>query len=271
MDLGLQGRVAFVCGASAGMGRAIAEELAREGASVVLASRSLERLTPVVDGIRAAGGRAIAAAGDMVRQADVAASVAVGRESFGPIDIAVSASYFVDAPNARPGMALPGIGFDTTTDDEFRHMYEDHVMGVVHLTREVLPHMREQGWGRLLNIGSCAMKEAHREPLHYLANLRIVVSGLMKSLSNEVGRHGITANVIAPGPVTTPSQERMMEGLAGDASLDSVAEWTEKIPMGRMGRPEDAGALAAFLASERAGWITGQTILLDGGYTRATL
>lgn len=265
MDLGIEDRVAIVAGASKGMGLGIARELAREGARVAMVARHAEVVEREAEKIRQAGGRAVAITADMARKADVERAVAETREAFGPPDIAVSMSFFVTAVNKKG--TVPGRGFDNASDEEFEQAIDDIIMNIVYLTRAVIPHMKEQGWGRLINIGTVAMKEPHREDPVLFSNIRVAACGLMKSLSNELGEFGITANVIAPGPVDSPSFGAYTAQLP--EAMNTREKWARHlVPVRRLGTIEDAGALTAFLASDRAGWLTGQTITLDGGYAR---
>ncbi|MGV9799203.1 SDR family oxidoreductase [Mycobacterium sp. NPDC003449] len=263
MDLGLKGRVAIVAGASRGIGLGIARDLAREGVKVAMVARRERALRREVDAINAAGGQAVAITAQMAERDDVVRAVAEATEAFGPPDIAVSMSFFLTVV----GGTIPGRGFDNASDDQFEQAMQDIVMNIVYLTREVIPHMKEQGWGRLINIGTIAMKEPHREDPVLFSNIRVAACGLMKSLSNELGGHGITANVIAPGPVETPYFADYVAQLP--ESVNTLEKYIDNmVPTKRLGTIEDVGALATFLASDRAGWLTGQTISLDGGYAR---
>jgi 3-oxoacyl-[acyl-carrier protein] reductase len=262
MDLGLSGKVAIIAGASRGIGLGIAQALAAEGARVAMVGRRRRRLEAAVQSVVAHGGTAVGVQADMSRKEDVVRAVATTRDLLGAPDIAVSMSFYV----AAVGNSIPGRGFENTSDDQLRVGMEDIVLNIAYLTREVLPHMKEQGWGRLINIGSVAMKEPHRDDPVVMSNIRVAASGLMKTLANEYGPDGITANVIAPGPIDTPYLGDYFAQLP--EAINTKEKWIQLVPMRRLGTEQDAGALAAFLASEQAGWITGQTILLDGGYAR---
>lgn len=262
MDLGLSGRTAIVAGASRGMGLGIAKELAQEGVKVAMVGRRHRRLDPEVDAINQQGGQAFAIEADMSVKEEVRRAVQLTRDHFGEPDIAITMSFYVATVNQK----IPGRGFENASDEQIIEGMNDIVMNIVYLTREVLPHMKEQGWGRLINIGTVAMKEPHREDPVLLSNIRVAACGLMKTLANEFGPFGITSNIIAPGPVDTPYFGDYVDQLP--ESINTKNKWRELVPMRRLGTEEDAGALAAFIASERAGWLTGQTIVLDGGYAR---
>jgi 3-oxoacyl-[acyl-carrier protein] reductase len=136
----------------------------------------------------------------------------------------------------------------------------------VYLVREVLPAMKQKRWGRLLNIGSVAMKVPHLEDPMPSTNTRVAVNGLMKTLAQEYGPYNITANVIATGPFDS---ELSRQYRASGTGIKTETWYHKMLPVGRWGRPEEMGALAAFLCSERAGFITGETIRIDGGYTKS--
>jgi 3-oxoacyl-[acyl-carrier protein] reductase len=265
MDLGLSGKVAIVAGASRGIGLGIARALCAEGAAVAMTGRRQSRLDAAVRSVVADGARAIGIQADMSRKDDVVRAVATTRDKLGAPDIAVSMSFYVVAVDN----SIPGRGFENTSDDQLREGMEDIVLNIAYLAREVLPHMKEQGWGRLINIGSVAMKEPHRDDPVVLSNIRVAAAGLMKTLANEYGQFGITANVIAPGPIDTPYLGDYFAQLP--EHVNTKEKWAKLVPMRRLGTEQDAGDLAAFLASDRASWITGQTILLDGGYARTLL
>jgi 3-oxoacyl-[acyl-carrier protein] reductase len=262
MDLGLQDMIAIVAGGSRGCGRAIAEELAREGAKVMLSGRNREPVEASVAAILAAGGQARGIVADMTDKAGAQAIVAATREAYGDADILV-----VNSPGSVPDpVTQRWRGFDNCSDQDFELIHRYFVMSVVYLTREVLPAMRTRGWGRLLNIGSIAMKTPHLEDPMPATNTRVAVNALMKTLSQENGPYGITANVIATGPFDS---ELSREYRASGTGVKTPEWYRTMLPVGRWGRPEEMGALAAYLCSTRAGFLTGETIRLDGGYTKS--
>ena len=190
------------------------------------------------------------------------ASVAAARERFGAPDILV-----INSPGPVPDRATGRWrGFDNTSDEDFALVFQQFVMSVVYLVREVLPAMRDRGWGRLLNIGSIAMKTPHLEDPMPAANTRVAVAALMKTLSQENGPHGITSNTIATGPFES---ELSRDYRASGTGVKTPEWYRAMLPVGRWGQPQEMGALAAFLCSTQAAFLTGETIRLDGGYTKS--
>jgi 3-oxoacyl-[acyl-carrier protein] reductase len=256
MDLGLKGKVALISGGSAGMGREIARELAMEGAKVVIVARREEPLRAVVAEIKAAGGSAAFVAADMTKKADIQRAASHARSVFGDPDIALA--------NVRPANRY---SFEDTTDEDFQQSYEAIIMSMVHLVRELSPSMKARKWGRFLSLGSVCMKEPHRFYNLVLSNtFRVGTLGLHRSLSNELAPFGITVNGIAPGHIATEAYNETKA--AGVASARPQVEDEPSIPMGRPGSASEIAGLSVFLCSERASYITGQTVSIDGGYTR---
>lgn len=262
MDLGLTGKVAVVAGGSRGCGRGIAQTLAAEGARVLLSGRQPEAVNACVEAIRAAGGNAAGVVADMTVKAGAQQIIAAAQEAFGAPEILV-----INSPGPVPDRATHRWrGFENCSDDDFLCVYQDFVMSVVYLTREVLPEMRRRQWGRLLNIGSIAMKTPHLDDPMPATNTRVAVAALMKTLSQENGPHGITANTIATGPF----ESELSRDYRASGTGVKTDEWYRKmLPVGRWGRPDEMGSLAAFLCSTHAAFLTGETIRLDGGYTKS--
>jgi len=253
MDLGLRGRVALVAAATSGLGLATARELAAAGADVAFCGRDEERLEAARKEIDAAGpGRAVPTRLDVRDHAATAAWVRDTAAGLGGLHVLVT--------NAGGPPAGPALGFGA---DAYRDAVELCVLSHIALVQAAVPHLRDAGWGRVLMIAS----ETMRQPAPGLAlssTVRPALAGFAKSLVRELGPAGITVNVLAPGYHLTPA----VEALAGpdrDAGLAGIAAG---IPLGRLGSPADFGAAAAFLASERAGFITGTTLLVDGGLTQ---
>jgi 3-oxoacyl-[acyl-carrier protein] reductase len=249
MDLGLEGRVALVMGASRGIGRAIAAALAREGARVAIASRSRERLEEAASEIGAGATSFVADASDLDALSGLPGEVSA---ELGPVDILVT----------NTGGPPFGGALDHERD-EWERAYRSLVLAPRVLADEVVPGMRERSWGRIVNVGSSST----REPLPGL-NLsnthRMAAVGFFKTLAAEVAGDGVTVNTVATGRFAT-------ERLADHAgSLEPAEEAAKReLPAGRLGRPEEYGDLVAFLCSERAAYITGTVIPIDGGLLRS--
>jgi 3-oxoacyl-[acyl-carrier protein] reductase len=250
MELGLEGKVALVMGGSSGIGRAIAGSLAAEGARVAIVSRSLERLEAAAAYVGPGPTPFVADTSDLERLAALPGEVV---DALGPIDILV----------LNTGGSPWG---DTASHDleEWEAAYRSLVLAPKVLVDAVLPGMRERSWGRVLNVGSTSTIE----PIPYL-NLsnahRMAAVGYLKTLAREVAADGITVNTVATGRFAT---ERMAAAAGGSLEAAEEAARTE-IPAARLGLPEEYGDLAAFLSSERAAYITGTVIPIDGGLLRS--
>lgn len=259
MDLGLDGCGAIVGGASSGMGRAIARQLVAEGASVLLFARRSDVLEEAVSELSAlpGAGRAVALAGDSTREADLARAVDEAQNAFGRIDIVI---------NNTGGPAAGDFG--DLGDDEWLAGFELTLLSAIRLTRLALPMLRSSGRGRVVNITSMAVKEINDGLL--LSNaLRPGVTGWAKHLSREEGPNGVTVNSIAPGYIDT---DRIRYLYSTEPDPDAArARDAEAIPLRRFGSPEEIAAAAAFLCSSEAAYITGVTLLVDGGLTRGLL
>jgi 3-oxoacyl-[acyl-carrier protein] reductase len=262
MDLGIAGKVALVSGGSQGMGRATAELLAAEGVRVIVVARHKEAVDEAVEAIRTNGGDAVGVSADLTVSDDVARAVAEGTEAFGPPDIAITNVH-------GPG---PGNFFDLT-DDQFANAFREMTLSVIYLTRRVVPHMKEKGWGRLVNIGSGAAKEPPPELAHILANTaRASVVTLQKSLANELGPFGITVNTLGTGWFGTQRMYDYVDKLAeqkGTTREAALQPVTSAIPVRRVGTPEEMAAVVVFLCSVGAGYLTGEFINVDGGVHRS--
>jgi len=249
MNLGIEGRVALVLGASAGIGRGIAAALAEEGARIALASRSQERLAEAAAGIEGKTETFVADTDDLERMAELPGEVA---KRLGPIEILV----------LNTGGPPLGGALDHPTE-EWETAYRSLVLAPRVLIEACLPSMRERGWGRIVNVASSSI----REPIPGLtlsnAN-RMAALGLLNTLAREVAGEGITVNTIATGRFGT-------DRLAGNyGSLEAAEEAArDEVPAARLGTPEEFGHLVAFVSSERAAYLTGTVIPLDGGLTRS--
>jgi 3-oxoacyl-[acyl-carrier protein] reductase len=249
MDLGIEGRVALVLGASKGIGRAIAAALAREGARVAIASRSAERLERTAEAIEGEVTPFAADTGDLGRLAVLPDEV---EARLGTIEILVT----------NTGGPPMGAALDADLD-AWRDAYEHLVLAPRVLIEAVLPGMRERRWGRIVNVGSSATEEPIPGLALSNAHRRAAV-GFLKTLSREVADEGITVNDVATGRFAT---DRLAANWGGHEQMQAQA--IEGIPAGRLGDPEEYGDLVAFLGSERAAYITGTSIAIDGGLLRS--
>lgn len=255
MDLQLQGKTAFVAASTGGLGRAIAEALAAEGANVVVTGRRGELAEEIAGGLPSAIGVEL----DVTDAASRAAAVERATASFGPIDVLV-----INGPGPRPGTAA-----DATADDVADSF--DRLVSPGHdLVSRVLPGMRERGWGRIVAVGSSGIVS----PIPNLAssNLgRAALAGYLKTLAAEVAADGVTVNLVLPGRIATDRVAQLDAAQAERQGLDAdeVRHRSEQtIPAGRYGEPAEFGAAAAFLCSAQAAYITGVALRVDGGLVR---
>ena len=241
----LKGKVALVTGASRGIGKAVALELARQGASVAASARNSELLEETVTEITAAGGEALAVVGDIARAADADRLVEQAVETFGRADILVN-----NAGITRDGLLL------RMKDEDWDAVLETNLKGAFLCTRAVAKVMTRQKSGRIINISSVVGEMGNAGQVNYCASKAGLI-GLTKATARELARRSITVNAVAPGFITTD----MTEGLSEKARQELVGQ----IPLGRLGAVEDVAYSVAFLASERATYITGQVLGVNGG------
>jgi len=249
MDLGIEGRTALVMAASRGVGKGIAGALAREGARVAISSRSEEALEAAAEEIAADVRPFPADTGDLERLRRLPGEVA---EALGPVEILV-------ANTGGP----PGGGAVDNSPEDWEEAFRSLVLAPRVLIEEVLPGMRERGWGRIVNVSSSSI----REPIPGLALSnanRMAAVGLLKTLSDEIAGDGVTVNTVATGMFAT---DRLADRHGSLEQAEEAAK--ERIPARRLGRPEEYGDLVAFLCSERAAYLTGAVIPLDGGMLRS--
>ncbi len=263
MDLGIRGRVALVCGASSGLGKAVARALAMEGARVAVCARTAEKLEKAAEELRRETKGEVAAFGaDVSVPAEVKTLVSRVAAHFGKLEILVCNAggppfgHFLDQP-----------------EDAWQKALELNLLSTVHLCRAAVPHMKKAGWGRIINITSFAAKQPH-EGLILSNTSRAGVLGFAKSLANELASSNILVNTVCPGAFETERHIALTEKRAlqeGISVEEANRRRAREIPLGRFGRPAEFGDLVAFLASERAAYITGTAIQIDGGVIRSLI
>jgi 3-oxoacyl-[acyl-carrier protein] reductase len=263
MDLGIKGRVAIVAAASEGLGRAVASELAREGAEVAICARRAPQLEAAAAEITRVTGREVfRQALDVTDAAGVASFVEAVERHFGRLDICVTNT---GGPPAKKFLELSA--------EDWRAAVDQMLLSAVSFAREALPRMQKRRWGRLVTITSVTVKQ----PLDGLLlsnSIRAGVAGLARTLANEFGPDNITVNNVCPGYTRTERLNQLAETLGRSGGIPPQAifdRWTAQVPLGRLGTPEEFAAVVAFLCSERASYINGATIVVDGGLVRGLL
>jgi 3-oxoacyl-[acyl-carrier protein] reductase len=261
MDLGIRNRVAMVAAASKGLGRATAEALAAEGCRVSICSRSLESLQPAKEALERSGAEVLAVACDVSRAEDLQRWYEETIARFGAVDILVTNT---GGPPAAPFLKL--------TEEQWASGIDSTLMNVIRLCRLVIPGMQERKWGRIVHLTSFVAKQP-AELLTVSSTLRAGISGLTKTLADQVARDGILVNAVLPGHFLTDRQTHLAEIRSKEQGI-TPDEYLEKsqqlIPLGRFGRPSEFADVVTFLCSERASYVTGASLQIDGGLYRGT-
>jgi len=256
MDLKLTGKTALVLGGSKGLGRGVADALAGEGVAVAVVSRGKEAVDKTVAEITARGGRAIGLTGDTADWASIDRVAKTAREQLGPIDI------LLNNTGGPPPSRIIG-----TAPELWEAQFHSMVLVFFRLTDMLLADMRARKWGRIINVES----ESVVQPIPQIAisnTLRGAMVGWAKTLAGEVARDGVTVNTLLPGAFAT-DRVLSVQRAQGVTQAEAIERIARNIPVGRMGTPEEFGAMAAFIASPLAGYITGSMIRLDGGSIRS--
>lgn len=263
MDLGLKGKVAFVAGGSGGLGKAVATQMSCEGAKIVICGRDATRLSKAVEEIHAETGGEILGAPADVTVADQARDfIQKGIEHFGTVDILVN--------NAG---GPPSKSFLEIDDELWLLAMRLNLLSTIIMTREVMPVLMEKRWGRIINMTSISVKQPI-DGLILSNTIRMGVVGLAKTLSNELAPYNVTVNNVCPGYTMTDRVRSLAVVTAqkeGTTPEAVIKKWESSIPMGRLGSPEEFAALVTFLASEQAGYITGASIQVDGGWYKGSM
>jgi 3-oxoacyl-[acyl-carrier protein] reductase len=262
MDLGITGKRALVCGGSAGMGKAIAQTLAKEGARVFVCARSPYTLAEAVTDIKQSATAPVESATcDLSDPASRKELIAKVQKIFGGVDILVHNS----------GGPQPSTAEDTSTQD-FQKGFESLFQSVIELNAAFVPGMKQQKWGRIINVTSLSVLE----PIGNLAvsnAIRSAATAMLKTLADELAPFNITVNCVAPGAISTGRIEELIEVRAKKANISKdayFADYVKAIPAQRLGTPEEFASVVGFLASEPASYVTGSTICIDGGKRRST-
>lgn len=260
MDLGLAGKVALVAGASSGLGRAVAEQLAREGAKVIMAARRDQALADAAAKIREATKTDVVHMPcDLTSPEAVETLVFEAGQALGPIEILVT----------NAGWPPEG-GYFQLTDDDWLEGFQANFLSTVLLCRNVVPGMKAREWGRIVMLSAAAARQPMEGEL-VLTTLSAGARGFGKSLSAELAGYGITVNSVLAGRTETQALGEKAKEKAGfkkSTPQDIVKAWSEEVPMGRLGKPNEIASAVAFLASSQAGYITGQGLAVDGGWTK---
>lgn len=261
MDLGLKGKTALVAASSRGLGRAVADELANEGVDLVICARTAGPLEEARQEIaNNTGAEVIAVPADLSETEDTERLLKTAKAAFGRIDILIT----------NTGGPPPG-PFESHSSKAWSDAVNQNLYSVLRLTRAVLPEMKQAGWGRIVNITSVAVKQPV-EGLILSNSVRAAVTGFAKTLSNEVASFGVTVNNVMPGYTKTERLDQLAADIANRSGIsidETVAQWESQIPMRRIGSPREFAAMVAFLASERASYITGVSVQVDGGSIRS--
>lgn len=263
MDLGLKGRAAAVAASSRGLGRATARALAAEGCAVALCGRVEARVREAADEIaRETGARTLPIVADVAVAADCARFVDAAAAAFGRLDVLVT-----NTGGPRPG------SFESMAESDWEAAYRVTLANVVNLVRAAVPHLRRNRWGRIVNITSLSAKQPI-EALVLSNAFRPAVIGLAKTLASELAKDGILVNNVCPGYTRTDRLDELAEvraKAAGTTPAQILAGLAQATPLGRVAEPEEFAAVVAFLCSERASYVTGATIPIDGGASRGLL
>ncbi|MBO9998593.1 MAG: SDR family oxidoreductase [Cyanobacteria bacterium SID2] len=259
MDLAIEKRTALVCASSSGIGRAIAHSLAREGAKVAICARSEKKLREAQVSLQSeTGSEVIGVIADLRSKDDIQRLIESVNEQLGSIDILVN-----NVAGPAPG------GLMELSDEQWQAGFEQSLMSVVRLTKAVIPEMQRQKWGRIIAIASNTAKEP-REGILLSSTLRAAVAAFNKGISQRLAAQNILVHTVCPGPIGTDRVLQFTQDIAQSRGITFEQAQTVlvgNLPMERMGKPEEVASLVSYLASEQSSFMTGNTIVIDGGQT----
>jgi len=256
MDLGLRGKVALVCGGSRGIGFAAAEEFAREGAKLAVCARDAAALSVARERLAVHGGEILTIEADLATAEGIEATIAAVRSRYEQVDVLITNT---GGPPTGPALAADWAAWTRASELLLR--------SAVELSRAFVPGMQARKWGRVIGITSLAVKQ----PVTSLVlsnSLRAAVTGFFRTLANEVGVDGVTVNTVLPGYTETERLVALAQATTkrtGASQEEVYDKWRAITPLDRLGRPDELAAVIVFLASDRAGFVTGQAICVDGG------
>ncbi len=256
MELGLQGKIVLVTGASRGIGQAIATAFAREGSHLAIAARSQEALERIAGELRQHGVQVLVVPADLTKVADCQRLVEQTLERFGRIDVLV-----LNAGGAA------GAAFLDTTDEQWIQAINLNILATVRLCRLVIPHMRDQGGGNIITISSIYGREWGGRPVYNAVKASVI--SLSKALAREFARDNIRVNSVAPGSIMFPGSSWDRRRQADPAAIAVFVN--DELPLGRFGRPEEIASVVVFLASEQASLVEGACLNVDGGQSRSNI
>jgi 3-oxoacyl-[acyl-carrier protein] reductase len=263
VDYRISGKPALIVGGSKGIGFEVAKMLAAEGSRVAVLARTKTDVDAAVDTIRGEGGDAMGVCADVSEPKALENALGEVRAQLGPPLIVIGQARY----------QRPGDFSDITDVNAYRESFESHTMSQIFLLQSVLPGMREAGWGRFVHIGSGTAKEPAGNIHHAVANTsRPSTIGLLKTVADEYARYGITVNTVAPGWIETENAIAYIEKNLGAATAQQRREFMlgeARVPAARMGKPDEIASLVAYLCSDRAAYITGSWIEVDGGLHRS--
>ena len=265
MDLNLRGKIALITGGSKGIGKGIADALAAEGCNIVICARHEKELQAAGDDLKRHGTEVRTVRADLTEPADIDKVVKVATDDFGGADILINNAGTVGQHGT----------FENTPVDEWKKLFELNLFAVVAITRKVIPYMKQNGWGRIINISSENGTQPYPDMIHYSAS-KGAIDNFSKALSKQYAQDGILVNAVSPAFIQTPLVDSMMEEAASEEGItkqEMIQQFLDEnrphIELNRPGKIDEVGPLIAFLCSDKASFITGSNYRIDGGSVAA--